>query len=542
MKKIILLTATLLVFLSYGQTLSNQVSIGGDQNDGLTLYSSPNSNGYYLIGNSYSNISGYKSEDSKGDSDIWIVKTDNDFNKEWDKTIGGDGSEYSANSLVYNGGIFLLSWSSSEATFDKEMNSYGDYDIWLLYLDLEGNIIWQRQYGGDKSDIPVNVFDYTDTSLLISSYSNSGISGNKEIASNGNYDIWLLEVSKVSGNIIQEKSFGGNGEERGGFISKNPYNNNIYISGTSNSEISGNKTEVSYGSEDIWLVELDENLDIIKQKIYGGTRPETSSILLFTEDAIYLAIGSSSQPSGNKTSECFCEAYGIVYYDIWFLKLDYNLSIIWDKTYGGNADDNPTSSMLLPNGNILISSYSMSGNTGNKISERLDIYDPNHNSYGDVWVFVVNSDGEKLQEYSFGGSLLDYGEILKGNNNEYILSAYSESPVSGNKTVHNWGDLTYYETGDLWLAKVDMSEILSVSSLKEQNFSVYPNPVNNTLFISSEMNNNASFQITDLLGNIVKTDKFSNESSLQQIDISELNSGMYILLIDNFRMKFLKTE
>jgi hypothetical protein len=47
-------------------------------------------NGFILGIMSYSGISGYKTEASKGDRDYWIVKLNESGKFEWDKTLGGD--------------------------------------------------------------------------------------------------------------------------------------------------------------------------------------------------------------------------------------------------------------------------------------------------------------------------------------------------------------------------------------------------------------------------------------------------------------------
>jgi hypothetical protein len=281
-------------------------------------------------------------------------------------------------------------------------------------------------------------------------------------------------------------------------------------------------------------------LNILQEKVYGGSEHEYYGSLLFTEESIYIATNSSSDVSGNKTSG-FCNenAQFFTFNDVWMLKLNYDLSIVWDRNYGGNYNDNINSLTLLPNGNILISAYSNSSqNTGNRTSESYDVLVGNQlGAIGDVWILVIQPDGEIVYQTSFGGTKFENGDIIKGNNNDYILCASSNSPISGNKTVGTWGDY------DAWLAKVNMSEILGVSELSAQTFSVYPNPAGNILFVSQTASGNASFssfQIIDLLGNEVKTGAFSKQAATQQIDVSGLNAGMYILQLDTARVKFLK--
>jgi hypothetical protein len=53
----------------------------------------------------------------------------------------------------------------------------------------------------------------------------------------------------------------------------NSQNNLILVGSSSGND--GNKTIPSNGSNDVWLVELDQNLTILNQKVYGGTSTET---------------------------------------------------------------------------------------------------------------------------------------------------------------------------------------------------------------------------------------------------------------------------
>jgi hypothetical protein len=67
---------------------------GGNQNDVLVSIKQINNKGYVLAGVSKSDISGNKTETNRGLEDYWIVKIDSQGTIDWQKTIGGNKSDY----------------------------------------------------------------------------------------------------------------------------------------------------------------------------------------------------------------------------------------------------------------------------------------------------------------------------------------------------------------------------------------------------------------------------------------------------------------
>ncbi|GEO04073.1 hypothetical protein AAE02nite_17370 [Adhaeribacter aerolatus] len=91
--------------------------------------------GYILGGISDANASGDKTENSKGGNDYWAVKLNAAGIKEWDKTIGGNATdELNSIGQTADGGFILGGTSSSNASGDKSENSRGQSDYWVVKL------------------------------------------------------------------------------------------------------------------------------------------------------------------------------------------------------------------------------------------------------------------------------------------------------------------------------------------------------------------------------------------------------------------------
>ena len=65
--------------------------------------------GLIIAGNSASNISGDKTENSRGDYDIWVVKLNKNGKISWDKTLGGYGND-NVRSIQETKRYFLYWW------------------------------------------------------------------------------------------------------------------------------------------------------------------------------------------------------------------------------------------------------------------------------------------------------------------------------------------------------------------------------------------------------------------------------------------------
>ena len=70
------------------------------------------------------------------------MKLDANGNVTWQKTYGGSSGDDCAHSIqqTSDGGFIVAGATSSYGA--------GSFDYWVLKLDANGNIIWQKTYGG----------------------------------------------------------------------------------------------------------------------------------------------------------------------------------------------------------------------------------------------------------------------------------------------------------------------------------------------------------------------------------------------------------
>ena len=337
-----------------------QMTFGGSFTDQLVKTLEMPDGGYLLAGYSNSDISGDKAEDSRGQDDLWLIRLDASRNILWQKTIGGNNVDRLVDiNLTSDGGFIVGATSNSDASGEKVENNIGDTDLWLLKLNDQGDIEWQKTYGGDKAEVLSNIEQLADGGYIVGSHSSSGISGNKSEASRGLSDYWILRLDS-SGNINWEKTYGGNNADF--FVEVLPtLDGGFLLAGDSFSTISGEKTVSPIWLEDFWIIKVNSLGEIIWQNVIGGNSIDWLMNVEHASDGGYILGGLSySGISGNKTEANRGDR------DYWIVKIT-NLGLVcWDKTVGGNDNDTLTDILVDGGDNILAGGWTDSNSSGDK--------------------------------------------------------------------------------------------------------------------------------------------------------------------------------
>ena len=188
---------------------------------------------------------------------------------EWQNTIGGSNTDdlYSIEQTA-DGGYILGGFSSSPLSGDKTEGFIGFHDYWVIKLDSIGNIEWQNTIGGVGND-DLYITQSSDGGYILGGSSNSGISGDKTDSNKGGYDYWVLKLD-ATGSIVWQKTIGGNLDDKLYSLDETE-DGGFLLGGYSYSGISGDKTEANKGGADYWVIKIDSTGNIIWQKTIGGS-------------------------------------------------------------------------------------------------------------------------------------------------------------------------------------------------------------------------------------------------------------------------------
>ncbi len=403
-------------------------AFGGTDQDEVNAIRQTSNGGYLLGGVSRSGISGNKTVASFGIGDYWVVKTDGSGNKQWERVFGGSENEnaYSLE-LTSDGGAILGGYSASGVSGNKTTVGFGGEDFWIVKIDQDGNKQWEQAYGGTGRDSLQSLQQTSDGGYILGGFSESGISGNKSTVSVGGLDYWVIKTDG-SGNKQWEQTFGGSAEER--LVSSQQTSDGGYIvGGYSQSGVSGNKITAGFGGNDFWVIKLDGSGNKQWEQSFGGTAHDTLYSLQQTPDGGYILAGDSfSGAGGNRTSASFGGS------DFWIVKIDGNGSKQWEKAYGGSGADSVLRLRVTSDGGFILLGSSTSGVSGDKSSAGF--------GGSDIWLVKADSAGNKQWDQSFGGSGDDnanFNSLQQTQEGDYIFGGYSESGISGNKTTANFG-------------------------------------------------------------------------------------------------------
>ncbi|MBP8917591.1 MAG: T9SS type A sorting domain-containing protein [Chitinophagales bacterium] len=284
-----------------------QNTMGGTEFDYLYSVHQTVDGGYILGGQSYSGIGGDKSESHMGDGDIWIVKVNSIGEIEWENTIGGALYEnmYSLQ-VTSDGGYILGAMSASGISGDKTEESNGVTDYWVVKLDVDGNIEWQNSIGGAGTDQLFYIEQTSDFGYILTGSSASGVGGDKTETILGGKDYWVVKLNS-SGSIEWQNTIGGAADDKSYAIHQTPDGGYI-VGGFSISDLSGDKTENGNGGEDYWVLKLNDIGNIEWQNTIGGNGDDELFSAIPTIDGGYLISGTSdSEMSGDKEEENFGE-------------------------------------------------------------------------------------------------------------------------------------------------------------------------------------------------------------------------------------------
>lgn len=241
----------------------------GKNHDYLSASLSTQDGGFVLTGTTFSGKGLDKKEDSKGGSDIWVIRI-NEFGDEvWQKTIGSTSDEEARTVIQTTDLGFFVAGNVQNST-----QGYGSKDVLVIKLDKNGKELSQLIFGGKGLDEVEKMIPTRDGGVLLGVYSRSGktLTNNlpsstpKQTENYGEGDYWIIKLNK-DGKIEWEKNYGGTGDDHlrtmamttSGFI----------IGGESRSERSGNKTVGVEEGTDLWLISLNERGEEIWQKSYN---------------------------------------------------------------------------------------------------------------------------------------------------------------------------------------------------------------------------------------------------------------------------------
>lgn len=309
----------------------------------------------------------------------------------------------------------------------------GNVDAWVLLLDLQGKMIWQKTFGGSGLDGAYSVAATRDGEYIIAgyTYSNDG----DVIGYHGNSDAWVLKIDK-NGNKEWQKTFGGLAADHAASIAETSDGGYIMAGQTASTD---GDVSINHGNTDAWVVKLDRSGNKLWQKTFGGTGNESVQSVIETSEGDYIMAGYTYSNDGDITGYHPGWGMDIGSSDGWVVKINKDGHLLWSRAFGGSRND-VFNSIIQGKDN----SYTVAGHTRSHLSGDVGA---NHGDI-DAWAVSLDKDGKLLWQKPLGGSNGDFTNFITiTQDGGYILAGFTSS---------NDGDVSFNHGGeDAWLVKLD---------------------------------------------------------------------------------------
>ncbi len=231
--------------------------LGGAKNDVAYSLIALDGGEYLLTGSTASYGSGI--------GDVWVLKMNGDGDVLWNKTFGGSMNDVGREIISTADGGFMVV---------GETSSYGAgwNDVWLIKMDADGSVSWNRTYGGSANDNGRSVKETGDGFI---------VAGNSESFGDSLVDGYVVKVDP-EGTLVWEKTYGGSSDDYAESIEL--FNGEGYL-------VTGYTSSTGTGESDVWLFSVSAAGDMVEETIYGGSSRDRMYQVHATSDGGYILAG-----------------------------------------------------------------------------------------------------------------------------------------------------------------------------------------------------------------------------------------------------------
>lgn len=313
-------------------------------------------------------------------------------------------------------------------------------------INCQVNVVWSNIIGGSAFETSYAITQANDGGYLIAGNSFSDDMSN--VNNFGASDIILIKADE-GGQIDWIQNYGGSNSDSSFDIISSTEGGCLIVGG---SESNDNQISTNNGSSDILILKVDNQGALQWQETIGDVLWDEARQVIQGSDGNYYVLSRTQKSELNE--------------DYKLTKLDQSGNILWDKEYGGSANDYPSKIIEVESGFIIV---------GSSESSDFDVF--GNNGEFDFWVFKIDLTGNILWNTTMGGSMSEVATdaIIKQDGNLLVIGRTfsNDFQISNN---HGFSDH--------WLVEINPSGVL----VAEQNFggTDFENP---TQIVEDEMEN-----------------------------------------------------
>jgi hypothetical protein len=175
----------------------------------------------------------------------------------------------------------------------------------------------------------------------------------------------------------------------------------------------------SKGSYDFWAVRINASGDLLLERSFGGSEIDIAFSAVKSSDGNYVIAGDTRSNDGDVTEFNGNE-------DVWVIKINDQGGLLWQKTLGGTGFDTGRAVVATTNGLAI---------TGSSRSNDIDVTE--NAGQNDIWIALLDHDGNLQDQRSIGGDGIDFGLGIASNNQGAIIIAGETQSNTGELTSSN---------------------------------------------------------------------------------------------------------
>ncbi len=347
---------------------------------------------------------------------------------QWEKSFGGTNDDlFNSMCLTRDSNIALIGYTSSANAYI--VNNHGSNDVWLMKIDLSGNLIWNNCYGGQSIEKGYNLKETNDSGFII--IADARVDDGQVSGVHWSTEYWVVKADK-QGIFEWGKCFGGSGGDDGRSIIQTA-DSGYFIVGESESgdfDVPG-----GHLNGDLWVLKLYPDSNIQFSETFGGNGPDGAmgkESCIQTSDGSYLVVSNSNSTDGDVTG-----SHGGA--EAWVTRISATGQLLWQRCYGGSGLENGFAILPAANNGFIVGGTADSNNG--------DVSNPIGG--GDFWLFKADSSGVIQWEKCYGGGATEeIYSIVNTSDGGYALAGYSNGNGGQVSGVHSFWH-------DFWVAKID---------------------------------------------------------------------------------------
>ncbi len=309
-------------------------------------------------------------------SDVCVTRLNKDGNTIWRKMLGGKKEDIGvAISRTKDGNLIVVGST-------KSLNPNNGRDLYVAKLSLDGKLIWQKSFGGERDEFAGGIAGTNDGGVL-------AIGSTESFSKKGYRDIYIVRLDK-DGNEVSIKTIGGKLNDNAKALTRTADGNFIMV---------GSRELKHSGDADFFIMKLNQK----GEKIWARTLGQN-------ENDVLLSVAPT--PNGDIVATGKTRSYNSEQTDLAVMNFNKKGKLIWFKIYGFKYYDEGTAITMTKDGGYVVAGKTNSMGKGDF----------------DVYVLALSSKGKLLWSKLYGDKNRDIAHgVTRTSDGKIVIVGESDS-------------------------------------------------------------------------------------------------------------------